>query len=165
MAYDGRALANLVLDRVEQRGQSLTHMALHKVLYYAHGWHLADQGEPLVSGGFEAWKYGPVIRPVYNSFKNIGDNKIKGRATAIDLNTGEIFEPRCELTNNQSNLLSAVLGAYGHLHAYDLSRMTHQQDSPWDRVWNGGDRISLGMRIPDDAIREHFVLIRHNTRN
>ena len=42
MSYDCRAIANAVLDLGDQLKLRLTHMAVHKVMYYAHGWHLAQ---------------------------------------------------------------------------------------------------------------------------
>ena len=60
MAYDGRAVANLLLDLADTLGLRLTHMAVHKIAFFAHGWRLADRNEPLIRQQFEAWNYGPV---------------------------------------------------------------------------------------------------------
>ena len=37
-------------------GLRLTHIAINKVMYYAHGWHLAKYDLPLIRQEFEAWK-------------------------------------------------------------------------------------------------------------
>jgi Protein of unknown function (DUF4065) len=34
---------------------------IHKLLYYAHGHHLADLGTPLFSENVRAWRMGPVV--------------------------------------------------------------------------------------------------------
>ena len=34
---------------------------LHKLLYYAQGWHLARTGRPLFPEAVEAWTDGPVV--------------------------------------------------------------------------------------------------------
>ena len=53
--------------------------------------------------------------------------------------------------------LGGIVVGYGHLHAFELSKMAHEPGGPWDRVWNApGGRISLGMRISNATIREHF---------
>ncbi|MFM9718924.1 Panacea domain-containing protein, partial [Streptomyces galilaeus] len=44
-------------------------MTLLKVLYFAHAWHLAKYGKPLVAQPFEAWRHGPVNRVVYDQYK------------------------------------------------------------------------------------------------
>jgi len=41
MPYDCRAIANAILNEADAIGLRLTHMALHKIAYYAHGWQLA----------------------------------------------------------------------------------------------------------------------------
>ncbi len=40
-------------------------MKLHKLLYYAAGWHLGFTGEPLFDEDIEAWQYGPVVPSIY----------------------------------------------------------------------------------------------------
>lgn len=164
MPYEARALANVVISVSMEKKIQLTHMALQKVLYYAHGWFLAQYKLPLVENGFEAWQHGPVIRTIYNSFKHLKDKKITSFASYIDLGTGEIIEPICQIEAHERKLIENVLDAYGHLHAYDLSRMTHEEGSPWDKIWHGKG-ATLGMRIPDDDILAHFISTRQRQRN
>jgi uncharacterized phage-associated protein len=76
MAYDGRAVANYFLSLAAAEGKLLTHLKLQKLLYYAHGRHLALSGEPLVESGFEAWPYGPVAPDVFSCFRVFGRNPI-----------------------------------------------------------------------------------------
>jgi len=64
--YDPRCIANLMLDESARVGQSLTNLALQKLLYFAHAMFLIEQGRPLLSGYFEAWEYGPVHPAAYN---------------------------------------------------------------------------------------------------
>jgi uncharacterized phage-associated protein len=67
-AYDPRVVANAIIDRAAQEGQPVTHIALQKLLYFAHGLFLLRHRKPLVSGYFEAWTYGPVHPAVYGAF-------------------------------------------------------------------------------------------------
>lgn len=160
MTYDARAVANALLDLAAENGASLTHMAVHKIIYYAHGWYLAKYGEPLVKQEFEAWKDGPVLRSVWESLRDSGSKPVTQRAERFDpvKQTREIVRP--EIAEDVRRFLSNVLGAYGHLHAFELSEMTHAPGGPWDRVWNSpGGRVTLGMRISHEAIRRHFERI------
>ena len=50
----------------------LTNLKLQKLLYFAQAKHLKVAGEPLFSDDIEAWKYGPVVRDVYNWLKDCG---------------------------------------------------------------------------------------------
>jgi len=44
-------------------------MKLQKLVYYAHGWHLALNNEPLIDEQVECWQYGPVISSLFHEFK------------------------------------------------------------------------------------------------
>src|SRR5215469_12461877 len=86
--FDPRSVCNLMLD--EARGALITNLALQKLLYFAHGQHLIETKEPLVTGYFEAWQFGPVHPAAYSAFKSAGDRPIRFRATRRDPVTGQI---------------------------------------------------------------------------
>jgi uncharacterized phage-associated protein len=158
MAYDARAVANLLLDLADELGLSLTHMAIHKIAYFAHGWRLAQRGEPLVRQQFEAWDYGPVLRSIYDAFKAAGRAKIATRAQGFDPVARVSFPVQANFPAEDREFLRAILLAYGRYSATHLSDLTHRRGGAWDRVWNAPDgRVTLGMRIPDQAIRDDFL--------
>ena len=51
------------------QGRPITPMKLQKMLYLAHGIHLAAYDRPLLKEPIEAWSYGPIIPDVYQNFK------------------------------------------------------------------------------------------------
>jgi uncharacterized phage-associated protein len=157
MPYDCRALANAVLDLGDQMNVPLTHMAVHKVMYYAHGWHLAKNDAPLVEQEFEAWKDGPVQRLVWEALKTSGSRPITQRVTRLDIVTRSVNVVAQNVDIDHLRFLRGIVAGYGSLHAFQLSEMTHEPGGPWDRVWNASHgRISVGMRISNESIREHF---------
>lgn len=158
MAYDGRAVANLLLDLADELGLSLTNMAVQKIAYFAHGWRLAECGEPLIKQPFEAWDYGPVIKSVYDAFKSAGRSKITDRACGFDPVERTPFLIAADFAPEERAFLRAILAAYGRYSAITLSEVTHRKGGAWDRVWNAPEgKITLGMRISDLAIREDFL--------
>lgn len=62
--YDARDIANFFLDAAERNQTTLSITSLLKIIYFAHGWHLAEFGLPLIGQPFEAWQHGPVVRVV-----------------------------------------------------------------------------------------------------
>jgi uncharacterized phage-associated protein len=82
-AYDSREIANGMLDEGDRLLQPVTHLALQKLLYFAHALFLIERKRPLVSGYFEAWKNGPVHPAAYEAFKTAGRAPIGFRATRL----------------------------------------------------------------------------------
>jgi len=156
--YDARAVANFILDLADDEGVGLTQISLLKILYFAHGWYLAAKARPLVSQPIEAWKYGPVIKVVRDAFKENEGKTIKTRAERLILQTGEYQLVRPELEEEDAKFVQDVSRQYKQFEAWELSDITHESGSPWDKVWNPkGASGRLGLRIRNDEIREHFL--------
>ena len=156
--YDVRDVANFTLDYADERGVGITNLALQKLLYFAHGWFFAIFDEPLIKNKFEAWKYGPVQRVLYDQFKSLQDKPIKGvRATYIDpLNGKSKYRPP-EISSDHGDVIRAVLQKYERYSAGQLVSESHAEDSPWEFVWQQAeDAIYPGMKIPDALILDHF---------
>ena len=154
---DPRAIANLLLDEADRLGLQVTNLALQKLLYFAHGLHLIQTGDPLVSGYFEAWQYGPVHPVVYKAFKTAGATPINMRASAIDPLTGQ---PRAldRLTDfSLVRLMQEVLRSYGQMSSGRLVDLSHAKGAPWDFIVDKArTNVAFGLRIPDSVIRDRF---------
>lgn len=148
MPYSAKAIANYFLNRANAAGQEITPMKMQKLVYIAHGWHLAIHGEPLIDEPVEAWRYGPVIPSLFQAFRKYGASPIAEHADGV---------ARHALDNVNIQTLDDVMEAYGEMGAIDLMRLTHANDSPWSGVRDEDDRSSYGATIDDDLIKEHFV--------
>ncbi|WP_421400858.1 type VI toxin-antitoxin system SocA family antitoxin [Agrobacterium fabrum] len=155
--HDARAVANLMLEEAEFSGLLLTNLSLQKLLYFAHGTHLILHKEPLVSGYFEAWQYGPVHPVVYRSFKEAGSLPIAFRAQAQNPLTGEKSPIEPPADRHLPYFLKRVLDSYGLMSAGKLVELSHAKDSPWAFVIEkAATDVALGLRIPDNVIQERF---------
>jgi uncharacterized phage-associated protein len=155
--YDARAIANYFLDRSRDRGIEITVMTLLKCLYFAHGWHLAKYGRPLVGQPFEAWRFGPVNRVVYDQLKNLGSRPVRQRLKVFDPETCGYREAKACLDAETSHFLDSIFDYYARFHAYRLSELTHEHGSPWDLIWREAEtRAVPGMIIPDTLICDWF---------
>ena len=162
MPHDARDIANYFLDLADSRNVPITNMSLLKLIYFAHGWHLARFGRPLVKNHFEAWQHGPVVRAVYECFECNAGKPIRDRATRFDPLTASCTKAVYKLDLAEEDFLRQIFDAYAHLHAFRLSDLTPEPGSPWDELWNeSGSSTSPGMRLTDESIRAHFMRRHH----
>jgi uncharacterized phage-associated protein len=166
MPYSAKAVANHFLDLAEATGQTISPMKIQKLVYFAHGWHLAVLNAPLINEQVEAWKYGPVIRTLYHAFKGFGNQPIQGRATSykliqkpklrIRVTTPKI--PISDETEGTRDLLTKVWDVYARYSAVQLSNLTHSPGTPWRQVVDSyGGEPPKGTDIPTESIRKYFV--------
>ncbi|SHG33216.1 Uncharacterized phage-associated protein [Kaistia soli DSM 19436] len=156
-AVDARMVCNLFLEQARELQKPVTNLALQKLLYFAHGLNLVETGEPLVSGYFEAWQYGPVHPGAYQAFKAAGAHPIDFLAGRRDPMSGTM-SPLPHLNSTDALVrVRQVLLTYRTMTPGRLVEISHATDAPWHfvvtRAKSGG---SLGMRIPDDVIRARF---------
>ena len=139
MAYRSASIANEFLDLASQRGRKLTQIEIQKLVYFAHGWNLAYTSKPLVGELFEPWKYGPVVRTLYDAFRRFGSDAITAKATSWQTNdAGAIIEvvPSIRSTESQQDeyaisLVGEVWKTYGALAPFRLVEVTHVENGPW----------------------------------
>jgi len=160
MPYLAIAVANNFIELANRDGdKTVTPMKLQKLVYFAHGWHLAFTEEPLIKEHVEAWKFGPVIPSVYHEFKDYGDDTIPKLATIFDLDSGtlDLVTPRIAEDSQAIPLLNRMWETYGKYSGVQLSNATHLPGTPWYVVWEErGGKNRLGTDIPDELIKEYF---------
>ena len=126
----------------------LSQQQLQKLVYFAHGLYMIDdERDGLVFDRVEAWTYGPIFRDLWNK------TKYYGSAIITRLNLGLAARP----DTKQMEFIQEVFDAFGDLSGIQLSSMTHQADSPWDKTYTiWGEKRGV---IPNGLIRDHFVNI------
>ena len=156
--YDARDIANFFLDSADARNMSLSITSLLKLVYFAHGWCLAEYNKPLIGQSFEAWQHGPVVRVLYDAFKVNSGSAISIRAKKFSAEQSGYILAHSDFSDNISSLLTSILLAYGNYHPFKLSDMTHTSSSPWTEIWDAGQKGQApGMKIPNEKIREFFM--------
>ncbi len=156
-AFPPLAVANAVLEEAEAQGKPLTIMQLLKLMYIAHGWALALLKAPLVNEEPEAWQHGPVFPSIYREFRRFGSQRISGLASGP---FGSV--PHADLSEPQRSVVRSVVHNYGDMHAFALSRMTHEVGTPWFVTYKNGDGASDD--IPNAIIAEHYTKLAHERR-
>lgn len=159
--YDAREVGNFVIFLARDAGRPLTQMALLKLIFYSHGWHLALNNQPLFRQPVEAWQHGPVVKVVWDAFKDYGKKPIDRFAERLELTTGELLPLPHRLHKDDESLVSYVYSSYASKSAFELSDLSHVKGGPWDKVWNSKEPLGrLGLRIRNDEIRSYFLLMK-----
>jgi len=156
MGYDGRAVANYVLDTCSVSGCEVTNLSLQKIIFFCHAWCLGRLKRPLIRHEFEAWKYGPVLQYVYRDFSNFDSSPITSRAVGINPVTGSKDVVTADFDEEVLQLLAEVVGFYSRRTANQLVRLSHVPGGPWSTVWNDGAALNPGMRIKNELIESFY---------
>lgn len=143
---DSRTVANRFLALADAKGDALTPMQLLKLVYMAHGWMLGLVGRPLIKEEVEAWQYGPVIPELYNAVRRYKSQPVAAQIEGVD----------GYLDGEETHIIDQVYQIYGQRSGPALSRLTHQPDSPWAKVYKRG---SFGLEIPNDLIEDHYAML------
>ncbi|KQV60124.1 hypothetical protein ASC95_01200 [Pelomonas sp. Root1217] len=125
----------------EEAGDTLSNLKLQKLLYYAQGFSLAIDDQPLFGERLEAWTHGPVVPDVYHLFKSYGSGPIPLPGD---------FDPM-SLDAGTRELLDEVYEVYGQYSAWKLRNMTHDED-PWKDAYDE----EPSSQIPHGALQRFF---------
>lgn len=154
---NAKSVANWLLKLAEIERASVSHLKLQKLAFLVQGYHLAITDSPAFSDHVEAWKLGPVIRTIYDEFKNCGSEPItemaKRRVWSEDKT--KIIEQECNLVDASDitiAIIKAVWGAYKKYTGFQLVDLTHKSKTPWSEVYvEGSSRI-----IDNEIIKQYY---------
>jgi uncharacterized phage-associated protein len=132
-------LANFILSLDQSEEADITAMKLQKLLYFAHGFHLAVFGAPLIGENFEAWKHGPVVKDIYETFSTFGKKHIKYDGS-----------PNLSIDTKSIQLIRDTFKVYNRYSAGQLSKITHLKGTPWD----GKNNYEV---ISNEEIKTYFI--------
>lgn len=153
MSIPALQLGSELIRRSTERGRPLTNLSLQKLAYFAHGWHLALIGQPLVNENFEAWRYGPVLPDLYHAFKGFSSNPIPPSHPLV------ACQDQIDPLSVKSQLIDRVLEVYGPYGSFGLVQLSHDQNGPWHEAYNDPLVSSI---ISNDSIRNYFMGLNAN---
>jgi uncharacterized phage-associated protein len=156
MPYDGRAVANFILDHCDRKGRQVTNLALQKLVYFCHVWSLVRLNRPLLKHRFEAWEFGPVIPYLYREFKNFDCAPVRTRATRLEPKDGSLKVVEYAFDSETANLLEDIVEFYSRMRAGDLVELSHVKGGPWDCVWHHQGKVNPGMKIDNRHIASFY---------
>ncbi|MGM5049539.1 Panacea domain-containing protein [Tardiphaga sp. 604_B6_N1_1] len=157
--YEARKICNYLLAHYDAREFNLTNLRLNKLIFFIHAAGLAERPDGLVRNHFEAWQFGPVIRPVFDAFKSYGDRWISAPARYLDYSTGQERPiPFDDIAPADAEIIDRVFKQYSHFTTGQLVALSHEPGGPWDVIFKAqlADK-SASPRIPNELIRRHLV--------
>jgi uncharacterized phage-associated protein len=172
MPHSSLAIANEFLKMAQNVGKALTHLHVQKLVYIAHGFHLALYDEPLVDEQFQAWDFGPVAPELYWALKRYGSRTVtrlirRGDATPWGSPWGSSWGESWsdtgstgggdraiaeDLTPPEAVVIDQVWRDFREYEGFQLSALTHGPHSPWERVY----KMGMTEPIPNNSIKDYF---------
>ncbi len=155
-------VAEELLNQRKDRGGSLTPLQLIKMVYLCQGWALGVTNTVLFEEDIEAWQYGPVIPSIYYAYREFGKKSIPyENIQAYPLGGDSANAITAEHTTLLEKTVKLVLDIYGGLTGPQLSNLTHQNKTPWQKVYQTGLR---NQTIDKESIKEHFQILAQKYR-
>lgn len=151
MPYSASLIAYAFVKRGIEQGKPVTQMKLQKLVYFAHGLHLAQYEQPLITENIQAWKYGPVVPEIYRIYNIYGSSEI------VDLSYLGLFGryvPDISILDERAlNAIDVTWNLLRDADAVRLSNWTHKANSPWANHFqpNVND-----LTIPNNEIQAYF---------
>lgn len=149
--HDALDVANEMLRMARKRDIAITPLKIAKLVYMANGWWLTlpqSEGQSFVRDDVEAWRYGPVYPRIYRAFSWFGARQIT--ELAINREIGMPYTGR--FSDEEIKFLEKIIDTYSKYDGWQLSKMTHDEDTPWAQEYrNGGNNV-----IPQKVIKGHF---------
>ena len=139
-------------------GLDLDQLQLNKLLHITNGFVLQKRDDPAFHNDVEAWKYGPVIRIVWETYRDWSDHPIGTLAmcrTPLS-NTDAAVGRRAEILGiigrDVASVVGGVLRKYGRCTGTKLTAMTHRKGTPWSKSYRRGYDVV----IPTKTISEFY---------
>jgi uncharacterized phage-associated protein len=156
--YSPLSAANFFIKKGLECGRPVDPLKLQKLVYFAHGWHLAVVGRPLINENIEAWQYGPVSPTVYHEFKHYGRSPVMRQVPVSD---------ECPSITDQNTLsvLEKVWSLYSNFTGIQLSNLSHTEGSPWAKAWSDAQASGKvrGKDISDLDLHLYFYNTGHRS--
>ena len=143
--YDALHIANEFIRLGHQHDYPLTNLQIQKLVYFAHARLLGLHGTPLITQNVRAWEHGPVVRELYDSLKHCGKEPVQDTIPVKGS-----FAPDLRVRD----IIRWSFDGYAQLNPFDLSKLTHMPDGPWDKARKSSTEI-----ISPASIEKYYMVI------
>lgn len=162
VAYKALDVARYVINCSNEYRYEISNLKLQKLLYFIQAFYLSSGNcTPCFDDEIEAWKFGPVVKCVYEEYRQFGANNIPRvyEYTVFDSEKAEtkVYEYSDDIIKKEDrDKILLLIKSFSSFTASQLVDITHRQ-SPWLNACNSSDRI-----ITKEAIKEFFLSMKNN---
>ena len=134
-----------------------THLKLEKLVYLCFADYLCKYNKELFKDEIYAYKYGPVVKSVYERYKGQGYREIEQDGEDIDTTGLHEMPSRSRILFAEDGVskiksIDETIVKYGDFTANELVDLTHKASTPWDKA-GGGKEID---KIIDNEIIKQY---------
>ena len=140
---NGLDVAKYILCKVR-----CTHLKLEKLVYLSFADYLCKHDKELYTDEIYAYKYGPVVKSVYERYRGQGYKEIEQDDEDIDATGLQEMPSRSRILFAEDGVskiksIDGTIAKYGGYTAKELVDITHKSCTPWDKSGRGEevDRI------------------------
>lgn len=133
-------IAKYLLYKANQDGEVITNLKMQKLLYYAQAWYLVNFKRPLFEDKIEAWSFGPVIKSVYQKYKEF----IHMPIIYYD-KKGKILK---KFSKKDQEFLNEFYNKFINYTAHDLVSLSHSEE-PFIEAYKSSPNIISLERMKD----------------
>jgi uncharacterized phage-associated protein len=131
--YRAIDIARYILLVAYESGDVVTNLKLQKLLYYAQAWYMVHhKGRKLFSDDIEAWRFGPVIKDIYDLYKKFSRSPIDEQVNEKDFTCLELDDRK---------FMDEFLDEFMDYSALSLVNMIHNE-IPWKEAFDGNDPMA-----------------------
>lgn len=121
-------LAIYIIEKCCKDGNPISNLQLQKILYYIQVAFLKQFHTPCFDDSIEAWRFGPVVRSVYNKYCGFGALPIC-----------EFIGSNLNYTKEELDLINSIVICKRKAKPWELVKDTHAKNKAWDKIYAGGE--------------------------
>ena len=138
-------IAKALLCIAKDENIKLDHLKLQKLLYFAQAISLVRNNKPIFKDQIQAWKHGPVVEPVYSTYKKYGKKYIS---------CAEKDKSTIKLSIEDIKVLEDTLETFKEYEGVELKDMTHKH-----LPWNESFEENKNNEIENKVIKKYYTQI------
>ena len=141
--------AKQIVSYILHRAEQLDPLQINKIAFFCHGWSVGVNRKPLISETIEAWRWGPVIPSIYQTFRMFGELPVTYN---VFLKLENVNATSIDFSKEETAIMDPVIDYYSQYVGGVLIGITHEDGSPWQQCWVEG----MNNPIPNNLIEEYY---------